>query len=347
MRPSIQRFIRDCAGAHPGALAVEDHALALFRWQRAHNPSYGAFCGDAEPTDIHGIPAVPVALFRSLPLCCGPAEHARLVFHTSGTTTGRPGKHRLVDSQTYDLASSSWFHARFPAAPLRCVSLIPSPAQAPHSSLSHMIQLLYPDAVWTTADSGLVDVERAWGSLAQQREPVFLAATALSLATLLDGPGRSELPSGSLLMSTGGFKGRSLSVDPLRLLGDAAARLGGRTALVGEYGMTELSSQLWSRPWSPVDGQDGRSDGPFYAPPWLVPIVVDPGSGDPLPQGQAGQIRFVDLANDHSVLAIETMDSGTILADGGLVLHGRLPGAAARGCSLSVEEALRASRARG
>jgi hypothetical protein len=345
VRERIRAFIRACLERPPSREALELEALALWRWQRERNASYAAFCAGLSPTCLEEIPAVPVALFRDLPLCCFPPERARHRFHTSGTTTGHPGVHRLLDCDSYDRASAGWFRASLPDAPTGAVSLIPSPAAAPNSSLSHMVGLLYPQAAWVAERDGLVDGERAWALLSTQRRPVFVATTALALATLLDEPGQARLPPGSVLMTTGGFKGRSLQLDPSELLAEAAMRLGPGLRLLGEYGMTELSSQLWTRPATLGDG--GAVAGrPFYPPPWLIPIVVDPGSGRPLPTGQDGQLRFVDLANDHSVLAIETMDHGLLTEEGGLLLLGRLPGAAARGCSLSVEEALKASRNR-
>ncbi len=346
MRQRIQAFIAASLRRPPSPAAVEREALALFRWQREHNPAYAAFCGASEPRSAAEIPSVPVGLFRDLPLCCFDPRDAAHCFHTSGTTSGDPGVHRLLDTATYDLASAGWYRCQLPDAPHRCVSLIPSPAAAPRSSLSHMIGLLYPQATWLVEPDGLVPGPAVWARLATLEQPVFLATTALALASLLDSPGRCSLPSGSLLMTTGGFKGRSLQVEPTQLLAEAVQRLGASLAVVGEYGMTELCSQLWSPCWRPGEGGLPSARGPFRAPPWLLPIVVDPGSGQPLPSGHAGQIRFVDLANDHSVLAIETMDQGTLHPDGGLTLHGRLPGAEARGCSLGVEEALRASRER-
>ncbi len=343
MRDRVQAFIAGCLEATPPAGAVERAALELCAWQRRHNPAYDAFAAGAVPQGIGDIPALPVPLFRSVPLCCGDPARATLHFHTSGTTTGAPGVHRLVDSTTYDLASAGWFHAWLPDAPAACVSLIPSPADAPRSSLSHMVGLLYPRAQWLPR-RGLTDPAAAWAALSHWEQPVFVASTALALASLLEAPGACELPPGSMLMTTGGFKGRQVSVEPAELMTEAHARMGGQLRIVAEYGMTELCSQLWSRPWHPDSGEPAPSRGPFRPPPWLVPVVVDPGTGAPVAAGETGQLRFVDLANDHSVLAIETMDQGSLLPDGSLLLDGRLPGAAARGCSLSVEEALRAAR---
>lgn len=339
MKGAVAGFIRSALAHGADAGAVEAQALALFRWQRAHNPEYAAFAGDGEPCTLAAIPAVPVALFRDLALTCFPPEEARIHFHTSGTSTGRPGVHRLRDTDVYDVASEGWFQAMVPACPRHAVSLVPPPWLAPRSSLSHMVGRLFPTADWLATGDGRVDPDRTWRTLAGAREPVFVAATALALALLLEeGAGATALPAGSMVMVTGGFKGRALRIDGNALLDELRARLGPETALVGEYGMTELSSQLWTRPGGLHD-----PTGPFHPPPWLVPVVVDPGSGVRVPVGTPGQLRFVDLANHETVVAIETMDEGTLAPDGSLRLHGRLPGAPARGCSLTVEEASEAA----
>ena len=153
----------------------------------------------------------------------------------------------------------------------------------------------------------------------------LLAATAFALADWLDGTVRRPPPR-SQLMVTGGFKGRVHKLDGDQLLSIAAERLGVR--VITEYGMTELSSQLW-----------GRAGGPFKPPPWLRPTAVDPVTGAPVPRGKAGQLRFLDLCNVDSAVHIETLDQGIVHDDGAVTLFGRLPGAPARGCSLTVEDA--------
>ena len=91
--------------------------------------------------------------------------------------------------------------------------------------------------------------------------------------------------------------------------------------------MTELSSQMWS-----VSPQ-----APFVAPPWLRAMTVDPLTGQPT--SGRGLLKFIDLANHQTVLAIETRDLGEVRPDGSILLYGRLPNAEPRGCSLTVEEA--------
>ena len=130
------------------------------------------------------------------------------------------------------------------------------------------------------------------------------------------------LPQGSVLMVTGGMKGRKTTLDDTELYGQAQAQLQPQR-LVTEYGMTELCSQCWGTP-----------SGPFKPAPWLRVHAIDPQNGKRLAPGQEGQLRFLDLANLDSTLGIETEDRGVIDKDGNVHLLGRVAGSELRGCSL-------------
>lgn len=300
-------------------------ALRLCAFQQAQIPPYAAFAGGARPGRWEDIPAVPVSLFRELRFCVSPTPAA--VFRTSGTTGARRGEHALPDLDALDLASRLWFDHLLPgAAALPAVSLVPDPTRAPDSSLGHMIGQFFPGAQPCFDVQTGVDAGAAWEALRTATGPVFVASTAYALAQLLDGPGGHPLAVGSVVMITGGFKGRVSHLDEGALRREARSRLGPDARLVGEYGMTELSSQLW-------DVGDG-----YRAPPWLHVYAADPVQGTPLPEGQQGVLRFVDLASWGSCLAVETEDLGVVQA-GRVHLHGRLREAAARGCSLTAEEA--------
>jgi hypothetical protein len=337
VRERLRRFI---LGLDPDA-SFEELALSLFAWQIERNPDYAAFAGALRPTSVEAIPAVPVELFRDLDLTCFPALPPHRVFLTSGTTSGRRGAHRLQDTELYDLGAERWFRACVPQVPASCVALLPSPREVPESSLAHMVGSFFPDADHFVDARGRLDRAAAWTRLQEAKAPVFLASTGFALAELFDGRELARLPEGSLIMVTGGFKGRHTRLEEGPLLREALDRLGEGARVVGEYGMTELSSQLWTRPFRP----SSEAPPPYLPPPWMRVLAVDPGTGELLPSGVEGQLRFVDLANDQTVLAIETMDRGIVEADGVVRLLGRLPSAPLRGCSLAVEEA-RALRSR-
>lgn len=303
----------------------EATALGLYAWQRANNPEYDRFCGAISVNHWSEIPAVPSTLFRDLNFTCFAPDEATTTFHTSGTTSGRPGVIRLRDTEIYDLSARRHAEACLGGIPTRGVSLAPS---AETSSLGHMCRTFVPELVQVFDDTNGLDVAAAWTAIeaaASDGLPMFLPGTAFAWAELID----SEhipvtLPPGSVTMVTGGFKGRRREVAPT-VLTSALARLLPGGSVVGEYGMSELASQLWAIP----------AGAAYRPPPWMRIVAVNPWTGEPATRGL---LRFFDLANHQTVMAIETQDVGIVLPDGSVRLEGRLPGAALRGCSLRVEE---------
>jgi hypothetical protein len=344
--------------------ALDDDAfLALARdllaHQLARNPPYAAFAAargvDAAhlPARIEDIPAVPAAAFKEARLAAFPPAETALWFETSGTTAGgRGGRHELPTGRLYEAALLASFDRMLLAdgAMLRYLNLVPDPAERPHSSLGYMMATVARErgdgrTGWYLRGEAL-DAERFRHDVEHARADgtaVCVAATAFALVALLDElaarGGTLALPPGSRIMETGGFKGRSRVVARAELYREASARLAIPTsAIVAEYGMTELSSQYYDAP----DGRERVEPRVKLAPPWLRPLVVD-GEGRPLPPGVVGAIRHLDLANRGSVIAIETEDLGA-LAGGGLVLLGREQGAELRGCSLDAESLLARAR---
>jgi hypothetical protein len=295
-------------------------ALDLCRWQRAQAPHLAAL--GPEPTRWQDIPAVPVDLFKSMRIGTVRPDEPSVVFRTSGTTQGLRGEHHARDTALYDHAAPRWAAACVPDAPRRVVALLHDPAETPDSSLSHMVAD-FGDVTWHLRH-GRLDLASLTGAIGPH--PVYVCATAFALADWLDSA-PDPLPAGSVVMVTGGFKGRRTELSDGDLYAAARAILQ-PARLVTEYGMTELSSQLWAPPGAP-----------YVPPPWLRVLAVDPGTGAPLPPGVHGQLRFVDLLNLDSTVAIETLDGGVVDDRGHVTLHGRLPGASLRGCSLTVEEA--------
>jgi hypothetical protein len=131
-----------------GALALE-----LFALQLKHNAAYRRFCEaqEVKPGVIEHwtqIPAVPTAAFKESELSCIPSEERTAVFHSSGTTEQRPGRHfhGAESLEMYETSLWSWFaqnvlpDLRFTIYDLRLICLSPPPEQAPHSSLVRMFE---------------------------------------------------------------------------------------------------------------------------------------------------------------------------------------------------------------
>jgi hypothetical protein len=137
-------------------------------------------------------------------------------------------------------------------------------------------------------------------------------------------------------MQTGGFKGRSREVSAPDLRGAVARTFDvSDRAVVTEYGMTELSSQLWEA--TLVDAQ--ALHGVYREPPWARVIPVDPETLAPVPPGEIGVARIEDLANVDSAFAVLAQDRVRRVG-GGIEVLGRAPGAPPRGCSIAIDELL-------
>ena len=364
LRSTLLAVIGRGVGAPLGDDEFDALARAVFAHQYAANAPYRLYCdrrGATPSTVAHWmeIPAVPTDAFKAAALVAGDPADAVAVFRTSGTTAGRErrGAHHFVDLSLYDAALWQGFAAHLlpDGARPRIVSLVPHPRDAPDSSLSHMVgavatELGADDAGWFVTPDGGIDHAGLAAALRRAEDegaPVCIPGTAFALVhwldALRDAGTRFRLPEGSRLMDTGGFKGRSREVTRDELYGAVRDRLGVDARwCVNEYGMTEMSSQFY-------DGTAGSAPAPadrlHAGPPWVRTHAADPETLRPLPHGETGVLRHVDLANLHSVAAIQTADLG-VTQPGGFRVLGRAAGAEARGCSLAMDDLLSALRRR-
>lgn len=327
-------------------------ARRLFAVQYERNAPYRAFCDGRGVTpetvaSWRDIPAAPAAAFKRFALTCAPQaactpERGGRVFHSSGTTGDETSRH-FLDAPALDLYRIS-LRAGFRRfalpdhAALPVLALMPPPQEAPHSSLSFMLGELIADygGRFFFADGWQTELADILRSLA---EPVVLFGTAFAWVHLFDALNdRNEtfaLPSGSRVIETGGFKGRSRELARDELYAAFTARLGVPPAhCLAEYGMSEMASQFY-------DANSGVKIGP----PWVRTRILDPVTGADAAPGAQGLLVHTDLANSNSVLAIQTEDWGQAAPDGeGFVLLGRAPGAVLRGCSLTAEAFSRTPR---
>lgn len=330
--------------------AFDDLARRVFRYQFQENETYRGFCrtrGVTPETLRHwtGIPAVPTRAFKSFRLVSGSPEDVDVIFRTSGTSrgSGERGEHHVLDLRLYreSLLPNFRDHLLADGARLPLVSLVPSPRRARDSSLSHMVgvveeELSAEGGGWfVDPDAGLREEElaRTLTELQRRDRPVLLVGTAFSFVHWLDATVREgwrfDLPRGSRIMETGGFKGRSRVVSREELHGGLARTLGvDPDRIVNEYGMTELLSQFY----------DSRGR-PHRGPPWVRTRVLDPTTLEPREPGETGILCHLDLANLGSVACILTEDLGEEEEDGFRVL-GRASGSEPRGCSLAMDELL-------
>ena len=330
-------------------------ALDLFAFQFSRCLPYQRFCvGRSRTPDSvrhwREIPAVPTGAFKEVALRCFPEEATIRTFRTSGTSHEGRGKLHLDSLDLYEASLLSAFErgvlpdlAEGERTRLRV--LAPSPEEAPDSSLSYMFGCVLHTrgdaASGFDVHEGQLDVGGLTEHLREAKRggiPVALCGTAFAFVHLLDALAAArplQLPAGSRVMETGGFKGRSRELSRHELYGAIEARLGVPPArIVNQYGMTELGSQFYDsvlcRP-----GEPRRK----LRPPWTRVRLVDPEAGTEVDPDRPGRIAVFDLANVGSVLAVQTADLAQAASDGFEVL-GREPGAEARGCSLAADAML-------
>jgi hypothetical protein len=359
VRAFVRASLRDGSGDTPEPF--DQLALALARFQTAHVPAFARLV-HARGVDLatavspSAIPAVPTDVFRLARVAVHPPDCDVALFRTSGTTAASRGEHPFRTTETYELAALSWGE-RFlwpDGAGLGVMVLAPPLSEQPDSSLGFMLDLFgrahdgpgsFHVHVSASGEAQLdfEGIARAAALARAAARSVLVLATSFALVHLLERRGGIDLrlPAGSRVMQTGGFKGRSREVAPDALRGLVARAFDVPPEnVVGEYGMTELASQLYEGTLAAALGARAAvPHGVYLAPPWVRVEAVDPVTLEPVPCGEVGIARIVDLANVDSAVAVQTADRVRVTGEG-VELLGRLPGATPRGCSLAADEML-------
>ncbi len=339
-------------GWRPGMPSWDEEELdrwarRAFRLQFQENAPYRKYCETrgVAPADVRGwreVLPVPTEAFRVVDLIVGDRSDARLVFLTSGTTRGRSaqGRHLVRSPELYRASLRAGFRGFVinDDNPARIVTFPPTFTHQSDSSLGWMMDDLRTgfgsgDGASVASAAGI-----EWDLLdAEVREsvhagrPLCLLGTTLGFAEWLERlqAGRSvsdRLPVGSVLMDTGGEKGRP-GLRRANLVRGLAEQLEiSPDAIVNEFGMTELLSQRYGC---------GEPAYPLVGPPWLRSRVLHPVTLEELPPGEKGILCHFDLANLGSVCAVLTEDQGRVVEDG-IEWVGRTDGSPPRGCSLAT-----------
>jgi hypothetical protein len=356
----IFRFIESCSrkdgsfDASPREETFNELAMELFAYQFDHNETYRKICEmrNTPPGSFAGwqrIPTVPTTAFKEFELSCLAPELRTTVFHSSGTTSQKPSRHfhSIASLELYHASLLPWFCRHvMPGTHHPMLSLTPPPDQAVHSSLAHMFGVVASEMVdGRSKFAGELGTDGAWveniestvawlHARIQEGEALVLLGTAFNFVHLMDhlieSSVRLNLPAGSVVMETGGYKGRSREMPKDDLHQLIADRLGVTSNhVVCEYGMSELSSQAYD-----IVAGSASPIRQFKFPPWVRARIVSPETGREVGTGQTGLIQVFDLANAFSVMAVQTQDLA-IRHQEGFELIGRAAATEPRGCSLT------------
>lgn len=327
-------------------------ALDLYNLHREHNEVYERY-SIGELSDWRQIPLMPISEFKKHNVGINLSDKIPfpgVEFHSSGTTQGDKSKHRMYDTETYRASIAAGFkQSVHPTSYPRFRVILLTP-KLPNSSLYYMMSYvseLFDYRGIRDEFDGLTDsyrVNELLNSLKDEKEPVLFFGTSLAFYDLmgtiktLKDASPMKLPEGSMMIETGGWKGRDIKITPWDLTTKVSLFFDiSFDNCIREYSMSEISSQLWAAGNDPGDVS-------YYWPQWLSVRLVDPLSQTEMPHGQSGIISFVDLANVWSCPFILTEDMGHLYTDGNgfssLVLEGRAVNAPEKGCSLTYAQAM-------
>jgi D-arabinose 1-dehydrogenase-like Zn-dependent alcohol dehydrogenase len=369
LEAELLEFVERGVDAPRDDAEFSDLALRLFAYQFANNRAYRALCqrrGRTPHTVGHWrqIPAVPIAAFKEAVLAAEPIDGAA-EFNSSGTT--RPehkSRHFHPSLALYDLNARLNFKAHVlpDVERMQCAVLFPHRNEMPNSSLAHWLTLMVQafgtnptgkDAWFVTSAGGLDanGLTQALDSAASHETPVCILAASFGLVHFLEhceaNGLRFDLPRGSRVMDTGGYKGRSREYARDELYALVTDRLAvPSTHIVNMYGMTEHGTQFLDNTLrETLARRTGRPTSERFkvVPPWARTLVVDPETLEEVPRGERGLLLHFDLVNRASVLAVLSEDVGRAVGEG-FELYGRASASEARGCSIALDELIEAVR---
>lgn len=354
LRTQVLAFIHASKRGERNDATRDALLLDLLTWQEAQLPAMARIRQSRAATAHTGVDsfaALPTDLYRVMRVASFDEKNEIRVFRTSGTTRDARGAHSFMDLSLYDAAAEAAArYALFPDVDrMRLIVLAPSTAELRDSSLSYMLSRFHdwfglPNDLNAVRDATIdvIALKTALREAEKSGAPVALLGTSFAFVHAEDAllGDVFRLPSGSRIMQTGGFKGRSREVEPAAMRQMLQARYGVDDArIVAEYGMTELSSQMYENTLRAAVVQKESVARALWAPPWVRVTAVHPETCMRVPRGDIGILRIDDLANVDSCAAIQTSDLGREV-DEGVILLGRDPNAVPRGCSLAMDVAL-------
>lgn len=210
---------------------------------------------------------------------------------------------------------------------VRGLSLIPPVAEWPDSSLAQMV-------AWIGAEQPL----QYWDGIGPlPDEPVWVFGTAFHFVNLADDGVRVRLPQGSVVVETGGTKGRSRSVTRDELYDLIADHLGvPKNRIISEYGMCELASQAYDFVENP-EGPELPLSERWFRFSAATPVSIIDRRGQTENTGEGTLVIHDNLRTDYP-WPIRSEDMARVRDDGAFQLLGRVPMSPLKGCSMLAED---------
>lgn len=285
--------------------SFRDRALEIFRFQASHCEPYARYMTllgvDATRINrVEDIPYMPIEFFRSHRIYCSPLE-PEAVFNSSGTTGSDTSRHYVASLALYRESFMRCFE-HFYGSPSQYELRTMLPSYRPGSSLLYMVEHLKPHCTG---------------------KRVMLIGVTFALLEAARSRTTEPLPSGSIVIETGGMKGRDYQISREELHRQLTKGFGVE-AIHSEYGMCELLSQAYSLGGGRFECADSMM---VCARDLLNPLHC-------VSYGEVGGINVIDLSNKYSCSFIATGDKGVVYEDGSFEILGRIQGEILRGCNM-------------
>jgi len=267
---------------------------------------------------------MPIEFFKAFDFTTGQFE-AEAIFESSGTTGQQASRHHVKDLSLYERNVIHGFRQAFDPQAYKILALLPSYLERNNSSLVHMVKT-WMDAFGLDGSGfylyNFEELRQAIQEGASAGVPMILIGVSFALLDFAE-ESPLQLPPGTIVIETGGMKGRKKEL--IRSDLHAILKKGlGVDHIYSEYGMTEMMSQAYL-------GKDGT----FYPSSTLKVWTSDFHLQTLLTKpGVSGRLHLIDLANVHSCAFIATDDIGRVYEDGSFEVLGRIDTSEMRGCNL-------------
>ena len=312
-------------------ISFKKKTLEIFKFQFDNNNVYRSFCEllckhPSEINDINDIPFLPIDFFKTKAVITS-NSNIQQTFTSSGTTGSKTSKHHVKDLKLYENSFIKGFEQFYGSIDnYTILGLLPSYLERDGSSLVYMVNTMIEKSNSPKSGFYLKDLEKLRDTifeLESKKEKTLLIGVSYALLDLIESY-EFKLEH-TIIMETGGMKGNRKEMVKSEL--HSILKKGfGVEHIHGEYGMTEMLSQAYS-----------KRDGFFSTANWMKVLIRDPEDNMTiLTNGKCGGINIIDLANIHSCSFIATQDLGKVHSNGLFELLGRFDQSDIRGCNLMV-----------
>lgn len=305
--------------------------LDIFKYQYESVNVYREYLnnlGSRPVNEVLHIPFLPISAYKHHKVI-HTGSSVDITYSSSGTTATGKSFHYVRDRKNYLDHTVKIFEQNYgPVKDYVFLALLPNYLEREGSSLIDMMQHFISLSKYPESNFYLYDHDKLYDQLQKCRDdnkPTILFGVSFALMDFVENY-QLDYPE-LIVMETGGMKGQRKELTKTEMHHKIIKALS-ISRVHSEYGMTELSSQLYSNGL-------GVFDQNIYLRAQIHDIT------DPLslaPKGKQGIVCLTDLANIDSCSFIMTEDTGYINDQSQLVLTGRLDIAEARGCNLLLEE---------